>query len=174
MKNTLKNLKTPFKNDRPGDDWYYSFLKRHSSLSFKKPELLEKSTKRARDPFIVYDFYEELTTLLQENGLNDKPAFMFNCDESGFRSDPSQLKAIGEKGIALTRISGGSGRNSTTVLATISADGFILPLLIIFKGVSVQPRWVSADVYPGTRFACSSNGWMEEPQFFFFLCECFC
>lgn len=31
------NLKTPFVDGIPGDDWYYSFMGRHLGLSFKKP-----------------------------------------------------------------------------------------------------------------------------------------
>lgn len=160
------NLKTPFKNGVPGDDWYYSFMNRHPSLSFKKPELLQKARKDARDPDVVYTFYEELHTLVVDNNLADKPQFVFNADESGFATDPKRLKAIGEKGKPLVRVSGGSGRESITVLAAVSADGFCMPPLIIFKGVGVQARWTSENSYPGTLYSTSKNGWMEEPQCF--------
>uniref|UniRef100_A0A6P7H5K0 Uncharacterized protein LOC114346440 n=1 Tax=Diabrotica virgifera virgifera TaxID=50390 RepID=A0A6P7H5K0_DIAVI len=102
-----------------------------------------------------------------------KAKFIFNCDESGFASDPSRLKALGEKGKPLSRVSGGSGRESTTVLICVSADGFFLPPLIVFKGAAVQARWTSTQSYPGTRYAASSKGWMEEPQFFFWFKDCF-
>lgn len=162
----LENLSTPFPAGRPGDDWYYSFIKRHPTLSVKKPELLQKCRKDARDPFVVYEFYDELTQLIKDNSLEGRPEFIFNCDESGFPTDPKKLKAIGEKGRPLSRISGGSGRESVSVLATISADGYCLPPLIVFKGVGVQVRWISTNNYPGTKYSCSKNGWMEEPQFF--------
>lgn len=146
----VSNLKTQFVNGIPGDDWYYSFMKRHPGLSVKKPELLQKCRKDARDPFVIYDFYNELVQLFGENTLENKPAFVFNCDESGFCHDPTKFKAIGEKGKALSRISGGSGRESTTVLACISADGSCLPPLIVFRGVGVQARWTSDKAFPGT------------------------
>lgn len=147
----VTNLKTPFVNGIPGNDWYYSFMKRHPGLSVKKPELLQKCRNDSRDPFIIYDFYTDLVKLFEENALEDKPAFAFNCDETGFCHDPTKCKAIGEKGKALSRISGGSGREFTTVLACISADGFCLPPLIVFKGVGVQARWTSNRAFPGTR-----------------------
>lgn len=162
-------IETPFKDGRPGEDWYLAFMKRQPTLSLKKPEHLQKARKSARDPFIVYDFYDKMRAMFMENDLMDetKAAFVFNCDETGFCSDPSRLRGIGEKGKPLNRISGGSGRENTTVLLCISANGNFLPPLIIFKGLTgVQPRWISEKCYPGTQYATSKNGWMEEAQFF--------
>lgn len=53
-----------------------------------------------------------------------------------------------------------------TVLATISADGYYLTPLIVYKGALVQMRWVSPKPYPGTLYSASSNGCMEEPQLY--------
>lgn len=161
-------ISTPFKNDIPGEDWYQSFMKRNPSISLKKPEHLQKTRKLARSPDIVYDFYSKLDSLYKESDLQspDKARFIFNCDESGFASDPSRLRAIGEKGKPLSRVSGGSGRESTTVLLCVAADGSLMPPLIVYKGAAVQARWTSDQSYPGTEYAASQNGWMEEPQFF--------
>lgn len=162
-----KDLKTPFKDGIPGEDWYYLFMRRHPELSLKKPEHLQKLRKDARKPEIVYDFFDHLQRVIDQNDLDDnKGSFIFNADESGFNNDPYRIRAIGEKGKALCRISGGSGRESTTVLGCVSADGKALPPLIVFKGAGVQARWTSERAYPGTLYAASSNGWMEEPQFF--------
>lgn len=164
----FKSLKTPFKNNIPGHDWYLSFMARHPNLSFKKPEHLQKIRKDARDPFVVYDFYNKLRDLVVEKSLSDpsKANFVFNTDESGFNSDPCRVRAIGEKGKTLSRVSGGSGRESTTVLACIAADGSYLPPFILFKGSAVQARWVSGNPFPGTLYGASKNGWMEESHFY--------
>ncbi|XP_039301313.1 uncharacterized protein LOC120356457 [Nilaparvata lugens] len=161
------NLETPFKDGRPGKDWYYGFLHCHPSLSVKKPELLQSSRKNAWKRDIFYNFYSELNKVINDCGLNEeKAAFVFNCNESGFNMDPSHIKAIGEKGSPSVRVSGGSGRESTTVLATVSADGNYLPPFIVSKGLAVQPRWIpTEDSYPGTLYAASSNGWMEEEHY---------
>lgn len=47
------------------------------------------------------------------------PSSEFNADESGFNLDPSELRAIGIRGKPLNRITGGSGRESVTVLACV-------------------------------------------------------
>ncbi|XP_029348016.1 tigger transposable element-derived protein 2-like [Acyrthosiphon pisum] len=157
-------IQNPFNNNKPGNDWYYSFMKRNPKLNFKKPEQLQKLRKDARKPEIIYHFYSNLENICQEKLLISQ--FVFNADESGFRTDPSRLKAIGEKGKALSRVTGGSGRESISVLACISADGLYLPPLIIFKGMAVQARWTSEKSFPGTLYAVSKNGWMEEPVFY--------
>lgn len=164
----LKNLKTRFKEGIPGEDWYRGFMSRHPSLSLKKPEHLQKLRKASRKPEIIYDFYDKLKKIVEENGLDqaNMSSFVFNADETGFNSDPSRIRAIGPKGKALYRVSGGSGRESTTVLACVSADGNYLSPLIVFKGGAVQARWVSDKALPGTLYAASTNGWMEEPQFY--------
>lgn len=116
----------------------------------------------------MYDFYEKLEAWYKEKELTtlDKACFVFNTDESGFSHDPSRVRGIGEKNKALVRVSGGSGRESTTVLACASADGAVLPPFIVFKGAAVQPRWVSEKAYPGTSYAVSKGGWMKTPVFF--------
>ncbi|KAJ8943491.1 hypothetical protein NQ314_009721 [Rhamnusium bicolor] len=141
---------------------------RHPKLSFKKPEHLQKCRKDSRNPEVIYDFYDDLKKIIKEYKFDgpSKSCFIFNSDESGFHLDPQRLKAVGEKGKPLVRIWGGSGRDSISVLATIAADGSVFPPLIIFKGVAVQARWTSTEAYPGTVYSTSSNGWMEEPQFF--------
>lgn len=163
------NFSTPFTNSRPGDDWYRAFMHRNPTLSLKKPEQLQKCRATARVPDVIYDFYDLLKAELDKHDLHDKPFFVYNCDESGFPSDPSKMRAIGKKGEHLTRLSGGSGKDSTTVLACGNALGVGLPPLILFSGKAVQPRWVRKNDYPGTMYATSQNGWMEETVFFNWL-----
>jgi len=115
---TINNIKTPFKDNKPGDNWYYCFMKRHPALSFKKPEKLQKLKKDARKPDIIYNFYDKLEEAYIKNKITELDCdFVYNCDESGFLTDPTKLRALGEKGKALNRVSGGSGRESISVLA---------------------------------------------------------
>lgn len=100
----------------------------------------------------LFTIYYILSKEVTEKNPEDKPRYIFNANESGFYSDPSKLRAIGEKGTALSRVTGGSGRESTRVLACVAADGTFLPPCIVFKGVAVQARWVSDKAYPGTYF----------------------
>ena len=163
----VNRIETPFKNRRPGEDWYRGFMKRNPELTFKKAQHLQRVRLSSRRPDVVLKFYEEWRELLDRVKIGrDTAALILNTDESGFASDPSKLRAV-------SRVSGGSGKHSTTVLACISADGAYLPPLIVFKGGAVQDRWTSGESFPGTCYAAAKNGWMEEPVFFNWFCGMF-
>ncbi|KAJ8956969.1 hypothetical protein NQ314_006625 [Rhamnusium bicolor] len=87
--------KSPF-----GEDWFLNFSKRHK-LSLKRAELLEASrAKQHRDPFIVYDFFDKLESIMRENNLLNKSSCIWNCDETGFNHDPKGIRVVagvGEK-----------------------------------------------------------------------------
>lgn len=169
------NIINVFTDGVPGEDWYLGFMRRHPRLTLKKPELLQALRKQNATPDIVYDFYDTLQSVYEDKNLinPDKACFVFNTDESGFKSDPSRLRGIGEKGKSLSRVSGGSGRESTTVLACASASGAVMPPFVVFKGAAVQPRWVSEKAYPDTHYAVSKGGWMEGPIFYNWFMKAF-
>ncbi|KAF6207286.1 hypothetical protein GE061_018527 [Apolygus lucorum] len=129
-------IQSRFQDGRPGEDWYLAFMKRNPAITLKKPEHLQKARKKARDPFVVYQFFGSVKKVYMSSHIDENCGrLIFNADESGFANDPSRLRAIGEKGKPLQRVSDGSGRDATTVLACISASGDALPPLIVFKGL---------------------------------------
>ncbi|KAJ8941044.1 hypothetical protein NQ318_015521 [Aromia moschata] len=92
------NIKTTFKEGKPGDDWFRLFCKRNR-LSQKKMEQLEKCRRKATsDTFIIYGFYDLLDRTIKELGLEDKPSHIFNLDESSFSMDPNRVKGVAARG----------------------------------------------------------------------------
>ena len=89
-------INNAFKEGIPGQDWYKGFMKRHPCLSLKKAEHIQAVRKLNTTPEVVYDFYEKLLSVYEEKNLTspDKACFVFNTDESGFKSDPSRLRGI--------------------------------------------------------------------------------
>lgn len=71
--------------------------------------------------------------------IKNKPAQIWNLDETAFNFDPSRGKAVGEKGKLLHRNTQGSSRENTTVLACASAAGELLPPLIVFQANTIEP-----------------------------------
>lgn len=160
-------LKTPFKNNRPGQDWWLGFKARHR-LSLKKPELLEHSRrKQASDPFIIYGFYDLLEKVINDCKLQDKPTLIYNCDETSFSHDPSKTKIVNAIGQPCHRVTAGTGRDNTSVLACVNAAGEKLPPLIIFKSKNLWDQWFprKEDEYPNTSYVAAPKGWMNAEIF---------
>ncbi|KAB0800134.1 hypothetical protein PPYR_08014 [Photinus pyralis] len=149
----------------PGHDWWIGFKNRWR-LTLKKPELLESSRARqANDPFIVMDFYNKLEIIINDLKIKDKPQCIYNCDESGFNHDPLCSKVVTGKGDPSSRVTGGSGREYTTVLACISASGEKMGPMILHKGKRLWTSMFCEDAFPGTSYFVSENGWMTELVF---------
>ena len=111
---TLKKLKTQFKDNIPGYEWTNSFLKRHCLKKGGQMQLARKNV--TSDPFVVYGFYEMLDKEVNRLGIADKPECFYNCDESGFPTDPSRCKYIGAVRQKTVQVTHGSNRENTTVL----------------------------------------------------------
>lgn len=92
----VNNIKTCFKDKRPGDDWWLLFSKRHR-LSLKAAEPLEHSRENQKNPFVVYGFFDLLEGVIADAQLSDKPQQIWNCDETSFCHDPSKTKVVAPK-----------------------------------------------------------------------------
>lgn len=168
---SCNNIPTPFTSGKPGKDWYGGFMRRHPELSLKKPESLQKARVKARDPFVVFKFYDDLKAVYEE--CLSSACLIYNADESAFGMDPTSVRGLGRRGELLHMVTGGSGREFTTVLACVSASGQTLPPLIVYTGKAVQPRWVAENPYPGIKYAANDKGWMTEATFFMWMRDMF-
>ena len=137
----MKNdISTPFKYDRPGRTWMKAFMKRNK-LSLKKASMICISRKsNTANPFVIYDFYDKLATIFDANpDLN--PENIWNCDESGFPTDPGKSKVIAPRNKPGFKLSYGARRENITTLAVCNATGKVLDPLIIFQGKNFQSSW---------------------------------
>jgi hypothetical protein len=112
---TSNKIKTPFKNNIPGDEWFSSFKQRHN-LSIKKPQPVEYSRKKMTDPFVINEYFNILARTIAELNINDKPEQVWNLDETSVSHDPKKTKVVGAKGKPSSRTTSGPGRENTTVL----------------------------------------------------------
>ncbi|KAJ8934092.1 hypothetical protein NQ314_013601 [Rhamnusium bicolor] len=166
-----RNVKTPFKERTPGQDWYANFMKRHPQLSLKKTQSLQNKRAEASDPFVVGNHYKNLKRIVEENEFDQYPELFFNCDEFGFCTDPSK---IGVKNKALYQRIRGTGRENISINCCVSADGSALPPHIIFQGCAVLPRWTGVgEDLSGIVYAASPKGSMEEPVFYSWFADHF-
>ncbi|CAK1581201.1 unnamed protein product [Parnassius mnemosyne] len=158
------NYKTPFKNNRPGYDWFAAFKKRHN-LSLKRPQAVEMSRKVTCDPFIVNEYFDTLDGVLSELNLKGRPDKIWNLDESSFGKDPERTKVVGARGCASTRTIASSGKDNVTILFTVNAIGDKLPPLIIHRGKNTWDQWLSDKGFENTSYAATKNGWIDTKVF---------
>lgn len=163
------NIKNPFRNGIPGDD-YFNRFKKTFNLSQKKPQSVEVSRKRSMDPFSISGYF----SLLEQVTNNVPPNNIWNIDETSFCLDPSRIKVVGEKGTAAHRATSGPGKENITVLMGGNAAGEKLPPLVVFKGKHVWDSWIPKnDEYEGLTYAATKNGWMELETFFNYFTNSF-
>ncbi|KAJ8891203.1 hypothetical protein PR048_010718 [Dryococelus australis] len=124
--------------------------------------------KTEMDPFIVELYFDILENSINELELSDKPDRLFNIDETSFALDPSKTKVVWLQNAPSSRVTCGTGRESTTLLLGGNAAGEKLPPLIVFKGKNIWDTWMAPQqlTHPNTSYTASENGWMKSNIFF--------
>ena len=111
----------PFRDGKPGKDWWYGFIKRHKNLSVRLPLQLGKeraiiTREKVKQWFEAY-IKEQDASLLEE------PSRWFNADETGHPLCPKSGRVVTEKGASVVYNFGSSHKTQLTVMACVSAVG---------------------------------------------------
>ena len=156
----------PFRNGRPGNDWWKGFLKRHPGLTSRKPQQLQTARANAATKAnIDHWFLQCLEPVLQNLQLLENPKWIFNVDETGFPLGGKPRKVIAKKGIKSPQsLVGGSGRDNITVQTCISGSGDLLPPYIVYAGKRLMANSVNGGPF-GSRYSVTENGWMDTVTF---------
>ena len=129
IKFVVSGIKTPFACNRPDRTWTKKFFKRNK-LSLKKASMICISRKsNTTNPFVIYDFYDKLQFILDSNP-DITAENIWNCDESGFPTDPVKSKVVGPTNQPAYKLSFGARRGNITTLVVCSASGKVLDPLI--------------------------------------------
>lgn len=159
------DIKTPFKHHKPGSDWFRDFCKRNG-LKLKNLEALEQARrKNTSDPFLIYGFYDLVESNINELKIKDKPANIWNLDETGFALDPKGVKGVALEKQKVHRTIMGSGKENISVMACCSAAGAMLPPMVIYKGEKLWTTWRGENDLPGTLYAVSKKGYINSDIF---------
>ena len=82
-----------------GEGWSHRFMKRHPELSLRTSDPLSNCRFNAVTQPAIDHYFGLLQKTMEVNRLMDKPACIFNMDESGMPLDHKQLKRVALKGI---------------------------------------------------------------------------
>lgn len=164
------NIKTPFKNGKPEQKWYSSFLKRHQEISIRTPESIDKARAKLSKEYIKSWFR---SLLLQEkaamNILADSSRIL-NADES---LCPKTGKVLGPRGYKnLYQIKKGNEKDNITVLVMFSANGVLCPPCVVYPYVK-PPRVIAESMPPEWILGKSETGWMKSEVFFKYIANGF-
>lgn len=149
-----------FKNNTPGKDFAYSFLKRHKK---ELSERLCQNIKRSRaavSPEIITEYFDRL-----ESELKDvPPENIVNYDETNLSDDPGKKKVIVRRGCKYPERIMNSSKSSTSVMFSCAGDGSLLPVYVVYKAVHLYDSWTEGGPKL-TRYNRTKSGWFDSNCF---------
>ena len=150
----------------PGDDWVKAFKKRHQQLSYRTSNNLPINRHRSLNEDILKKFYDLVEKKTNELGLEGKAKNIFNVDETGCICSRGKKKVICKRGSKrINSLCANNEKTMYTVQVCCNADGFYLPLYVVYKSQTILDSWVIGGP-TNCHYNRSNSGWMEEDQFY--------
>lgn len=152
--------------------WWASFSHRHPQLTLRKAEPVSVARALGTRAEIIQRYFDLLEKTLLQYDLLEKPASIFNMDETGLSLDPGGPKVIGKKGTKHPVSTTTGDKSQITVVSCVSAAGYAMPPMVIFDRKTLSPGLTKGEV-PGTMYGLSSNGWIDSELFTQWFCHHF-
>ena len=156
--------KTPFKDDKPGDDFCRLFERRHPSLGAQVPELVTVQRNRGLTQANLDEFFKMFDEIVEKNNLHDKPERFWNIDETGLTGNPISGKAYARKGSHAVVLNPNCGKTSYSVMFCISASGIYLPPFVVYKAAHLYDNWTKGGPKDAV-YTATESGWMQDKNF---------
>ena len=154
-------MKTGFKKDTPGDDWFIGLKKRHPDVTMKKPQKLSVTRAKAMNRDKVNSYFALLKGTLDK--LKVQPDHIWNCDETNMQLEHKPTSVVGRKG---GRVPGrvANSKESVTVLGCGNASGKIMSPMVIVKGKTKRSLmgWKTEDAPPETKWTYQPKSYMDQ------------
>ena len=149
-----------FKENVPGEDWGYGFMKRHKDKI--KNRLCQNITKKraAVDSEVINNYFQELEKSL----AGVFPENIINYDETNLSDDPGRRRLIFKRGARYpVRIINGTKASTSLILAGTAA-GHVLPVYVVYKSDNLWSTWTEGGP-PRARYNRTKSGWFENVTF---------
>ena len=105
-----------------------------------------------------------LEETIHKNGLTNRPAQIFNCNETGLPLTHKPLKVFVHVGQKHPYAVTSNEKAQITVLACRSAAGYCIPPMVVFDRNSLRPEMMIGEV-PGTFYGLLESGWINTELF---------
>ena len=162
--------KHPFQNGKAGRDWYEGFIRRFPHISLRREEALSYMRAKNANDKVIEDFFAKLAAVMARLNLLSKPMYIYNADETGFsKVHKNRRKVLARRGQkTVWGITSGERGRTHMLLVCASASGHAIPPLMIFPRVRL-PSSLKEGAPPGTMFATSKKGWINQDIFLSWL-----
>lgn len=165
----------PFKDDRPGETWYKSFLNRNPAVRLKHAEIISKARAAVTETSIRAWFAELRSYLEDEQALDVlmDPSRIFNLDETGVSMCPKSGKVLSDRKQKNTyKVATGPEKESITVMCCFGADGTVIDPMIVYPYKTARAE-ITKTIPGGFAYGNSSSGWMNAELFNKFIMNIF-
>ena len=142
-----------------GQHWITRFMDSHPQLSSKFSTQVYKQRIVKSDPKILKQAFDVLGNMIRTFKI--LPQNTYNMDEKGLLIGKSaRVKVICMRVRRCQPLIKDSNRELVTAVETISADGTVLPPMIILRGKTQQAQWHSylSEEDKDTIFSASTKG----------------
>ena len=157
--------KNTLRMDRIANGLFTSFIKRHPELSLSEVDSTCQSRMNAMsNTTAIEQYFAVLKECMEEEGLLNKPAQIYNFDEVGMPLDHQLPRDVVKKGQKKVHYRSSGNKSQVTAVACVDAAGSAMPPYIIFDAKILNLDWTEGEI-PGTTYGLSSNGWIDMELF---------
>ena len=144
--------------------WWERFCFRHPEISLRTTSALSYARAKGQNEEALSNYFDVLEETLDEHKLHDKPALIFNVDETGLPLSPSPPKGVCRKGTKTPNSITSGDKSQITVVGCVSAAGHCIPPMIIWDRKTLHADMTKGEL-PGTIYGLSSKGWVDQELF---------
>src|SRR4051794_9428992 len=118
-----------------GKHWLDRFIKHHPELQIRFSQRLERQRSAASNPKVLEHYFKLFQKALKEYKI--KEVNTWNIDEKGFLLGVSaKCRVVCRKGRKNPKYIQDGNRELITILECVSAEGVVLPSLVVTKGAN--------------------------------------
>ena len=148
-----------FKNNTPGVEWVYSFVKKHPKLTLRTCQNIKRARAEVSQKTIQL-YFKNLQKVIE--GI--PPENILNYDETNLADDPGVKKCVFRRGVKYPERIINHSKGNISLMFSGSASGELLPPYVIYKAEHIWNTWAEGGP-PGTRYNRSDSGWMTQSNF---------
>lgn len=149
-----------FRNNLPGKEFVYGFLKRHKNdISNRMCENIKRSRAQVSRA-IVEEYFANLSETLKDI----PPTHLINYDETNLADDVGRKKVITKRGCKHPERVMNTSKSATSIMFAITGDGQVLDPYVVYKAQNMYSSWTEGGPR-NSRYNRTPSGWFDADCF---------